>query len=128
MGESIRGSRNGSRSLGERDGGDIDQHHDARKTIAARTSTEIGSKREQGIRTLQKLGFCRGSCVKGLDVGKGDMGITLRHMLRERLQETVPTVTRGSGHRVIPAADTRGSQSRGKTGKDSRTKLFILNR
>jgi hypothetical protein len=51
------------------------------------------------------------------------MGITLRHMLRERIQETVPTVTRGGGHRVIPAADTRGSQSWGKMGKDSRTKL-----
>jgi hypothetical protein len=122
VGESMRGSRDDSRSLGERDEGDIDQHSDARKTIKARTSTETVSKREQGIRNLQKLGFCRDSCVKGLDVGKGDLGITLRHMLQERIQETVPKVTRGSGHRVIPAADTRRGRHRGNMDKDSRTK------
>jgi hypothetical protein len=123
VGESMRGSRGGSRSLGQRDEGDITQHCDARKTVKARTSTEMDSKREQRIRNLQKLGFCRDSCVKGLDVGKGDLGITLRHMLQERIQETVPKVTRGSGHRVIPAADTRGSRHRGNMGKDSGTKL-----
>jgi hypothetical protein len=107
VGESMRGSRDDSRSLGERDEGDIDQHSDARKTIKARTSTETVSKREQGIRNLQKLGFCRISCVKGLDVGKGDMGITVKHMLQGRIRETVPVVKMGSGHRMLPTATGR---------------------
>jgi hypothetical protein len=55
----------------------VAQYRSVRDTTAVRVDTELGSKREQGIRALQKLGFCRISCVKGLDVGKGDMGITL---------------------------------------------------
>ncbi len=50
------------------------------------------------------------------------MGITLKHMLQGRIRETVPVVKMGSGHRMLPTATGRG-QSRGKTVKDSATKL-----
>ena len=120
--DSIRTARSNSGSSGALGGGNTPQYHSARNTTAVRAGTELGSKREQWIRALQKLGFCRISCVKGLDVGKGDMGITLKHMLQERIREAVPVVKMGSGHRMIPAATRRG-QSRGKTVKDSETKL-----
>jgi hypothetical protein len=71
---------------------------------AVRAGSEGGSKKEQGIKTLQKLGFCRRSCVQGWDVGKGDMGATLTYMLQGRIQETVPVLKMGSEHKVIPAS------------------------
>jgi hypothetical protein len=103
-------------------GGDSPQYGSARNTTAVRAGKELSSKREQEIRALQKLGFCRISCVKGLDVGKGDMGITLKHMLQGRIRETVPVVKMGSGHRMLLTATGR-VQSRGRTVKDSATKL-----
>jgi hypothetical protein len=40
-------------------GGDTPQYGSARNTTAVRAGKELSSKREQEIRALQKLGFCR---------------------------------------------------------------------
>ena len=92
-------SQSNSGSSGELGVGDTPKHNDARTTMVSREGNELVSKKEQGIKALQKLGFCRSRCVKGWDVGKGDMGSTLRHMLQGRIQETVPVVKMGIEHK-----------------------------
>lgn len=67
-------SQSNSGSSGAAGVGDTPEQHGAETMRAVRAGSEGGSKKEQGIKTLQKLGFCRSSCVQGWDVGKGDMG------------------------------------------------------
>ena len=75
-------SQSNSGSSGAAGVGDTPEQHGTETMREVRAGSEGGSKKEQGIKTLQKLGFCRRSCVQGWDVGKGDMGATLTVVVR----------------------------------------------